>query len=126
MALMADSNKHGDENEQIEPGDLVWHKLTGDGPWIAIQDTMMRTSYRVLNGRQKVGTDGEAEATIEDAWIVETPNGRLGVPAVALKRKRRWLRGRTVKDGLLAVALTLAICVVCPIALWITMAAIRK
>ncbi len=111
MTLASERDKQ-DDGDKIEVGDLVWHKVTGEGPWVAIQPTMMRTNCRVLNGR-KVDLFDEQDVLIEDMWLVETRTCRLAVPGPALKKRRRWLRGRNSKDALLAVTLSFWIGVVC-------------
>jgi len=67
-----------------EPGAKVWHRLTGDGPWIIIQAAVL-----TIKSSQKAGGD-EARVNstfVETAWTVQTADGIKDFPDVVLTTK---------------------------------------
>jgi len=74
-----------EEEEMIEPGVKVWHRMTNEGPWIVIQSATLRvrSSQRAGGEEQRVN-----DTFVESAWTVQTDEGIEDYPEVVLTTKR--------------------------------------
>jgi hypothetical protein len=70
-----------EEQVVIEPGVEVWHRLTGQGPWIVIQPCVLKVSSKQIAG----GIDHRVNETfVEAAWTVQTDEDLKDYPEVVL------------------------------------------
>ncbi len=95
--------------EMIEQGTKVWHRLTGEGPWIVIQNTVLN-----IKSRQEGGEEGRNKSSfVELAWSVQTDDGIRDFPEVVLTsrppKKVGWSWPKKVALGMSAVLTTAAI-----------------
>jgi len=70
-----------EEEEMIEPGIKVWHRLTHKGPWIVIQESVLR-----IRSSQSAGGDENRvhDTHVEKAWTVQTDRNIEDFPEVLL------------------------------------------
>jgi hypothetical protein len=70
-----------EEEEMIESGIRVWHRLTNKGPWIVIQPSTLR----VRSSQSSGGDENRVNDTfVERAWTVQTDKGIEDFPEVLL------------------------------------------
>lgn len=70
-----------EEVEDIDEGAFVYHRLTGEGPWIVVQPcTLKVTSSQGAGGNP----DRVNETYVESAWTVMTGTGLADFPEVVL------------------------------------------
>lgn len=72
-------------DDVVEPGRKVWHRLTGEGPWIVVQNTVLNiSSYQGAGGdEQRI-----KQSLVDTAWTVQTDNGLEDYPDVVLTTKK--------------------------------------
>jgi hypothetical protein len=74
---------HENEPPILAPGKLVWHKLTGDGPWVLVQHGDLATDQRVPAAHE--GQVQRSGVFLDDVWTVEVaPDVFKAVPAASL------------------------------------------
>lgn len=73
-----------EDEEMIAPGAKVWHRLTGEGPWIVVQNTVLN-----INSRQEGGEENRFKTSyVELAWTVQTEDGVRDFPEVVLTMRK--------------------------------------
>lgn len=74
-----------DDVMPIEEGVKVWHRMTKEGPWIAVQRSVLKIRSSLAGG----GTENTYnDSFVETAWTVQTDDqGMVDYPAVMLTTK---------------------------------------
>jgi hypothetical protein len=80
-----------EEEDMIAPGMKVYHRLTGEGPWIVVQPTVLNIASRQEHAEGNV----LKSSFVECAWTVQTDEGIMDYPEVVLticapKKKKFW------------------------------------
>ncbi len=80
-----------EEEDMIEAGVKVYHRLSDDGPWIVVQPTVLNIKSREEGGAENAFKAG----FVELAWTVQTQDGVRDFPEVVLttrvpKKERFW------------------------------------
>jgi hypothetical protein len=81
-----------EEEEMIEAGVKVYHRLSDEGPWIVVQPTVL-----TINTKQ----DDKAGETfkhgfVENAWTVQTEDGTKDYPEVVLTTRKPKAKGMSL------------------------------
>jgi len=73
-----------EDDDMIEPGVKVWHRLSNEGPWIVVQPTVLN-----INSRVEGGMDNAFKSSyVEVAWTVQTEDGVRDFPEVVLTTRK--------------------------------------
>lgn len=73
-----------EDDDMIEPGVKVWHRLSGEGPWIVVQNTVLDINSRVEGGLD----NAYKKSYVEVAWTVQTEDGVRDFPEVVLTTRK--------------------------------------
>lgn len=73
-----------EEDDMIESGVKVWHRLNGDGPWIVVQPTVLDINSRIEGGME----NQYKKSYVEVAWTVQTEDGVRDFPEVVLTTRK--------------------------------------
>lgn len=80
VEVLTEADVIGEEEDVIAPGMKVYHRLSGEGPWIVVQPTVLNISSRQEHDEGNV----LRQSYVECAWTVQTDDGIMDYPEVVL------------------------------------------
>jgi len=106
---VAPTTTQGEEEDMIEPGIKVWHRLTNEGPWIIVQSTVLNIKSTPEGGDENY----RKQSFVELAWSVQTEDGVRDFPEVVLTSREPKKKGlswpKKIGLGLAGVAVTASV-----------------
>jgi hypothetical protein len=73
----------------VQPGEVVWHAVTGNGPYVTIRTTVIDLVLTNPRGRHERADDSFNEGLRTDGWIVKDRYGRyLTIPTPEISKSK--------------------------------------